>query len=137
MAGTGSITVDLKGSIGTTPATCNGAGTQSTSGPTFRLELPASLRSATNDGFATVRTISSPGALDGIDFPSNLRATVFYAKVQTISPMLIELTYETTGVVVLPLFGPMLITTPTDDRISLVRVQGQGDIEWLAAGGIV
>lgn len=76
-------------------------------------------------------------ALAGIDFPANLAARVFYIRVQTLSPMTVELTYETTGVVVQPLLGPLLVVPPADDRITGVRVQGQGDVEWYAAGDVV
>lgn len=133
----GEISVTLKGSIGSRPAACNGFGTTGSSGPTFRLELPASARSASNDEGSTRRTIDSPGALASIDYPSNLRATVIYMRVLTTSPMVLELTLETTGVVVRPLVGPYFDVFPVDDRVSGIRVQGQGDIEWYAAGGVV
>jgi hypothetical protein len=136
----GAISVTLKGSLSSSPATCNGVGTAGSSGPSFRLSLPASAAAATNDESTTSRTVDSAVAFEDLGLPPNLRATVFYLSVQTLSPFTVEMTYETTGVVVRTVAGSggLILETPaSDDRISLVRVQGQGDLEWYAAGGIV
>lgn len=134
------ISVTLKGQLSSAPATCNGVGTSASSGPVFQLQLPVSARAVANDESSTSRTIDSAASFFDLGLPTNLAARLFYLRVQTRSPFDLELTYETKGAVVTTVAGHgglILVTPAVDDRITLVRVQGQGDVEWYAAGDVV
>lgn len=136
----GSISVTLAGKLTSAPATCNGVGSSGSSGPTFLLELPASAKSAAIDEGSTSRPIDSAIAFEDLGLPVTMAARVFYLGVQSRQPFEVELTYETKGVVVRTVAGDggLILETPApDDRITAVRVQGQGQVEWYAAGDVV
>lgn len=136
----GAISVSVSGKLASAPATCNNVGTRGSSGPVFLLALTESASAAAIDEGSTSRPIDSAAVLLDLGLPSTMAARVFYIRVQTRSPFDIELTYEIKGVVVRSVAGDggLILETPAaDDRITQVRVQGQGSVEWYAAGDVV
>lgn len=137
---TGAISITITGKLASAPATCNNVGTRGSSGPVFVLALPTSASSAAIDEGSTSRPIDSAGALIDLGLPTTMAARLFFLRVQSRSPIDVELTYETKGVVLRSVAGDggLILETPApDDRITLVRVQGQGSVEWYAAGDVV
>ena len=105
----------------------------------FQLSLAAANRSATSLSSSTVQVIDSPGGFEALPIAANQRSTFVYLHALDISPWAIRLTFETTAQAVIPLSGSgtWMQEFPSDDRVMLVEVQGQGRIEWTASGGIV
>ena len=136
---TSNATIELRGAILTRPAAANACGSSSSSGPVFQLSLAAANRSATSLSSSTVQVIDSPGGFEALPIAANQRSTFVYLHALDISPWAVRLTFETTAQAVIPLSGSgtWLQEFPSDDRVMLVEVQGQGRIEWTASGGIV
>ena len=133
----GSVQLELKGSLKSRPASCNGVASTS-SGPTFQLALKTANMAAAQEESSTVRAIDSAALFVDLGLPANQASRVFYIRVQTLTPLTIRLTTETTGLVVLPsVAGTYLQEFATDDRLTLVEIQGQGTVEWYAAGDVV
>jgi len=134
----GDISITLKGSLKSAPASCNGVGSTS-SGPTFQLALKSSNAAAAQEESSMVRPIDSVApAFEDLGIPASMAARVFYLRVQTLSPFVVRLTTELAGVTTLPsLSGSILFEFAADDRLTTIEVQGQGTIEWYAAGDTV
>ncbi len=136
----GSISITLSGKLASAPATCNNVGTATSTGPVFRLELPASASSAAIDEGSSSRPIDSAAAFEDLGLPPTMAARVLFVQTLTLSPFTVEITYETSGVVVRTMAGDggIILETPApDDRITQVRVQGQGQLAWYAAGDTI
>ena len=133
----GDVSIELKGSLKSRPASCNSVNSSS-SGPTFQLTLKAANMAAAQEESSTVRPIDSAAAFIDLGIPATMAARVFYLRVQTLSPMNLRLTTESTGVVALPdVNGVYLQEFAADDRLTMVEIQGQGTVEWYAAGDVV
>ncbi len=135
----GNVTIDLQGALSTRPAACNGAGPVGNSGPVIILGLAPSSRSVEQQASATVQVIDSANAFVALPIAADQRSTFVYLRVLDLAPIDVRLTYEDTSTATHPLAGggSMMLEQPPDNRISLVEVQGQGRISWLAGGGIV
>ena len=105
----------------------------------FQLALAPANRSATSLSSSTVQVVDSPAAYEALPIAANQRSTFVYLHALDISPWAVRLTFEATAQAVIPLSGSgtWLQEFPLDDRVTLVEVQGQGRLEWTAAGGIV
>jgi hypothetical protein len=135
----GNVTIEIQGALSARPAACNGAGPVGNSGPVITLGLAASSRAVTQQSSATVQVIDSAAVFVALPIAANQRSTVLYLRSLDLSPIGIRLTFEVSAVAILPVAGggSVMLEAPPDDRISLVEVQGQGRISWLAGGGIV
>ena len=131
------IKIEVNGALTSSHATCNAVGSSGTSGPTFQLGIRSDNSSASENATSTFLTVNSALAFIPLAMPANLRATFLYIKTLTSAKLTLRVTYELTGVVTEPIRGLWIKEFPSDDRVSLVEIQGQGDLEWYAAGGIV
>lgn len=131
---TANISTNLAGALTSRPATCNGAGSSGSSGPALAFNISDS---AAANASSTFTTVDSALAFTPLALPANLRARLLYIRILTTAKMTLRLTYEVTGLVVEPVIGLWVKQFPADDRVSLIELQGQGDLEWYAAGGIV
>ena len=131
------VTVQLQGVLLTKPATCNGSGSVGSSGPVFNLALRTVNASATSEETSMAWTLDSAVAFVPLSISPSMRLTVLYLRVTTSAPILVRLTFEASAQIVVPVSGSLLLEFPADDRVSLVELQGQGQVEWLAAGAIV
>ena len=84
------------------------------------------------------KNVNSPSAfvaLDGIGVTVT-QATFFFLK--TASVFIVRITYKPLSgpdvVSTIPVMGPMLVKTPSDQYIKLVEVQGSGAVSYLATG---
>jgi hypothetical protein len=136
---TSNATIELRGAILTRPAAANACGSASSSGPVFQLALAPANRSATSLSSSTVQVVDSPAAYEALPIAANQRSTFVYLHALDLSPWAVRITFETSVQAVIPLSGSgtWMLELPADDRITLVEVQGQGRLEWTAAGGIV
>lgn len=131
------VSIDLQGAIGSRPAVCNGATGSGNSGPQFQLSLRAANRSAAADQGQTLTTIDDTVNYVALPWPTGLHATVFYLRTADFpAGWTLRLTYETTGQVVLPIHGTVLLETQVDDRITAAEIKGSGQFGWFAAGAI-
>lgn len=131
------LSINLAGQLLARPATCNGAGNEGGSGPVFQLGLLTGNKSAAAEISQTATTIDSALAFEALPFQSNFRARLLYLRTKDLAAFDLRLTYEGSGIVTIPLRGTVLLETPADDRLSLVELQGQGSLEWFAAGDLV
>lgn len=137
MATIANVSLDLRGALTSRPATCNAVNTAGSSGPTFNLALRTENKSATQEASSTLQVIDSADDFIALPIAANQRSTVIYLRTLEFAPMSLRLTFEVSDPVVLPIRGAFLLELPADDRLTTVEIQGQGQIEWLAAGGIV
>lgn len=131
------LSIELSGALRSSPAVCNAATGTGNTGPTFQLVLRAANRSAEAEVSQLLATIDSALAYVALPWPSGLYATVLYLRTADFpSGWSLRVTYETTGQVVIPIHGTVLLETDVTDRITAVELQGSGTFAWFAAGSI-
>lgn len=135
----GNVSIDIQGALTTRPAACNGAGPVGNSGPVITLGLAPTSKSVDQQASATVQVIDSAAVFVALPIAADQRTTFFYLRVLDLAPMTIRLTQEISALHSQAIAGQgsVMLEFPPDDRASLIEIQGQGRISWLAGGGIV
>lgn len=101
------------------------------------MTLRAANRSAAAEVSQTLTTIDDLVNYVTLPWPAGLNATVFHLRTADFpGGWTLRLTYESSGQVVLPIHGTVLLETQADDRITAAELKGSGQFGWFAAGAI-
>lgn len=114
-------------------AACAGGSTDP--GSSFSLGLITANLAADEQIGQKLAQVDSALAYQALPYPANLLGRVLYLRgLGERDQWLVRVTYVTTGLVVQPLQGTLLLEAPDGDEITAVEVQGVGEISWQVWG---
>lgn len=104
-----------------------------TTGPTLDLQLREHNRCPKTHAGGVVVPIESPAAYVALPMQPAQLAGVIVLRTYNAS-FLVRLTRADTTTLVIPLQGLLVYEPPADNRLTLIEVQGSGEVAWHASG---
>lgn len=130
------LKVELDGTLSVTlsaDSSCSNGDADTTTGPTLDLSIRGKNMCPKTHAGGVVVPINSPASYVTLPMQPAQLAGLIVLQTENAS-FLVRITRADTTTLVIPVQGLLVYEPPADNRVTLIEVQGSGDVAWHASG---